>query len=392
MTQSSPIPFFDLTRQYQSLEQDVMESLLPVLRSQHFILGPSVSDFEEKFSRTFKVKHSVGVSSGTDALILSLVASGLRKGGGVLVPSFTFYASASAIRLAGGVPVFVDVDPDSYLLTPDILDAYLRDRTAMNGAGVPVSSHGGIPLVGIVAVHLYGQMIDMEGLAKVAKAYGLWIVEDACQAIGATHRGHSPGIFSNAAAYSFFPTKNLGGFGDGGMITTESAPFAEHLERLRVHGSRKRYEHLEIGYNARLDAIQAKVLSVKIGHLPKWTTRRQELAARYSNAFGPLGGLGLPDPIPGFRHVFHQYTMRVEGEGRRDRLRSDLSAKGIGSEVYYPIPLHRQEAFSDLLELTVPLPVSEKLCREVISLPIFPELSDDEQERVIDAVYASLVK
>jgi dTDP-4-amino-4,6-dideoxygalactose transaminase len=390
VTQIAPIPFFDLTRQYQSLEPEVMAALLPVLKSQHFILGPAVSDFEATFSRKFSVGHSIGVSSGTDALLLSLLASGLQKGEGVLVPSFTFFASASAITLGGGTPVFTDVDRDSYLLTPEILEHFLRERTAPDARGVPVLLPDGVRLSGIVAVHLYGQMLDMEGLSSVAKSFGLWIVEDACQAIGATHRGHSPGIFSNAAAYSFFPTKNLGGFGDGGMVTTESTSFAEHIERLRVHGSRKRYEHLEIGYNARLDAIQAKVLSVKIGHLDRWNKRRQQLAERYTAAFCHLNGVGLPVALPGRRHVFHQFTMRVEGETRRDRLRADLSEKGIGSEVYYPIPLHRQPAFAEILERSGPLSVSDQLSREVISLPIFPELSDSEQERIIEAVHEFL--
>lgn len=392
MTQNAPIPFFDLTRQYRTIESEVMEALEPLFKSQHFILGEAVSSFEAAFSRTFRVTHSVGVSSGTDALVLSLVASGLGKGQGVIVPSFTFFASASAICLAGGTPVFIDVDPDSCLLTPEILEGFLRERTVRDSGGRRMTRDGEVRLSGIVAVHLYGQMVDMEGLSRVAKAHGLWIVEDACQAIGATFRGQSPGVLSNSAAYSFFPTKNLGGFGDGGLITTESVPVADHLRRLRVHGSEKRYEHLEIGYNARLDALQARVLSVKILHLEEWTKRRQALAEHYTRSFHTLNGVVLPVPLPERRHVFHQYTMRVEGEGRRDRLRADLQEKGIGSEVYYPIPLHRQPAFSDFPGQPSSLPVSEKLSREVISLPVFPELTESEQQRIIETVHESLAR
>lgn len=384
----TPVPFFDLTRQYASMEKEIQEAILPLLKSQQFILGPTVADFERQFAEAFGLSRAVGVSSGTDALVLSLVASGLLRGQGVLVPSFTFFASASAVSLAGGRPVFIDIDPSSFLLTPDILDRFLREETRPGPDDRPVTRQGNHPLAGVMAVHLYGQMVDMEGLFRVARSHGLWIVEDACQAVGARHADRPPGLFSNAAAYSFFPTKNLGGAGDGGLVTTEHSEIADHLLRLRVHGSRKRYEHEEMGYNARLDALQAKILSVKLPRLSEWTARRQSLANRYNEAFRDIPGVFVPVPLPDCDHVYHQYTLRIEGEGRRDALRNLLSERAIGSEVYYPIPLHRQEAFAGLLLETPPLPASDTLCRQVISLPVFPELSDLEQERVIDAVRA----
>jgi len=384
------VPFFDLTRQYATMEKEILDAILPLLRNQQFILGPAVSEFEGQFAHAFGLSRAVGVSSGTEALVLSLVASGLRHGQGVLVPSFTFFASASAISLAGGTPVFLDVDPVSFLMTPEILDRFLREETRPGPGERPVTRRGNHLISGVMAVHLYGQMVDMEELYRVARSHGLWIVEDACQSVGARHSDRPPGLFSNAAAYSFFPTKNLGGAGDGGMVTTENPDFADHLLRLRVHGSRKRYEHEEMGYNARLDALQARILSVKLSRLVDWTARRQELAGRYNEAFRDLPGTAIPVPQPECLHVYHQYTLRIEGEGRRDSLRTFLSERGIGSEVYYPIPLHRQEAFAGLTPGTSPLPVSERLCREVISLPVFPELTDNEQERVIDAVRAFL--
>lgn len=386
MTDSRPIPFFDLTRQYQTLEPDILPVLLPLMKSQQFILGPAVNDFERLFSRTFESRYGIGLSSGTDALVLALRASGLSGGDGVLVPSFTFFASGSSVSLAGGRPIFVDVDRDSFLLTPSVLRDFLGERTTPGPDGNPVVKGTGMRVSGLMAVHLYGQMADMGRLARIAAEHNLFIVEDACQAVGARRDGHYPGVHSNAAAYSFFPTKNLGGFGDGGMVTTEKDSIDARIRRLRVHGSEKRYEHLEIGVNARLDALQAAVLSVKLPYLPRWTRRRQEIAARYNDALSGLDGVGLPRPEPGSTHVYHQYTIRVEGTGRRNRLKEFLAARGIGSEIYYPIPLHKQPAFPAESPFQPSLPVSELLSEQVISLPVFPELLPEEQDRVIHAV------
>ena len=389
MTQT-PVPFFDLTRQFASMEAEVLAAVTPLFRSQQFILGEAVSSFEEAFAKSLNLGRAVGVSSGTDALVVALLASGLQPGQGVLVPSFTFFATAGAVVLAGGIPVFVDVDPVSYLMTPEIVEEFFRRETAVDGQGGLRTRRGEISVAGILPVHLYGRMVDMELLSSLARRHGLFVVEDACQSVGATLRGRPPGAFSQAVAYSFFPTKNLGAAGDAGMITASDPAIAEHCLRLRVHGSRRRYEHEEMGMNARLDALQARVLSVKLPRLEGWTRRRQELAGRYNEAFSGLPGVVVPlDPERAEGqggHVYHQYTLRVSGEGRRDRLRAALTDRSIGSEVYYPIPLHRQKAFSDNPTIHGPLAVSEALSREVVSLPVFPELTDPEQERVIEAV------
>ena len=387
---NTPVPFFDLTRQFSSMEGEMLAAVVPLFRSQQFILGEAVSSFEEAFSKTLGVGRSIGVSSGTDALVVALLAAGLRPGQGVLVPSFTFFATAGAVVLAGGVPIFVDVDPASYLMTPRIVEDFLGRETAVSGHGSRRTRRGEIPVAGLLPVHLYGRMVDMEALSGVAQRHGLFVVEDACQSVGATVQGRPPGVFSQAVAYSFFPTKNLGAAGDAGMITANDPAIADHCLRLRVHGSRKRYEHEEMGMNARLDALQARVLSVKLARLDGWTRRRQELARRYNESFSALPEVIIPvDPelSEGRRgHVYHQYTLRVLGEGRRDRLRALLTERSIGSEVYYPIPLHCQKAFSDNPTIHGPLSVSEALSREVVSLPVFPELTDEEQERVIGAV------
>ena len=389
MTQNS-VPFFDLTRQFASMEGEVLAAVTPLFRSQQFILGEAVSSFEEAFAKNLGLGRAVGVSSGTDALVVALLASGLQPGQGVLVPSFTFFATAGAVVLAGGIPVFVDVDPVSYLMTPEIVEEFFRRETAVDGRGALRTRRGEIPVAGILPVHLYGRMVDMELLSSLARRHGLFVVEDACQSVGATFRGRPPGAHSQAVAYSFFPTKNLGAAGDAGMITTTDPAIADHCLRLRVHGSRRRYEHEEMGMNARLDALQARVLSVKLPRLEKWTRRRQELANLYNEAFSGLPGVIVPlDPERAEGqggHVYHQYTLRVSGEGRRDRLRAALTDRSIGSEVYYPIPLHRQKAFSDNPTIHGPLAVSEALSREVVSLPVFPELTDSEQARVIEAV------
>lgn len=387
----SPVPFFDLTRQFASMEEEVLQAVVPLFRAQQFILGEPVASFEEAFSKTLGVGRAVGVSSGTEALVLALLASGLRPGGGVLVPSFTFFASASAVVLAGGVPIFVDVDSESFLMTPEIVEGFLSAETSVDAHGGRRTRRGEIPVSGILPVHLYGRMVDMESLSRLARSHGLFVVEDACQSVGATFHGLPPGAHSQAVAYSFFPTKNLGGAGDAGMVTTTDSAIFEHLLRLRVHGSRRRYEHEEMGTNARIDALQARVLSVKLPRLALWTRRRQEISQAYNRAFEGIPGLlvpGDPDESAGsvFDHVYHQYTLRVAGEGMRDRLRGALTDRAIGSEVYYPIPLHRQKAFSGNPTIHGPLAVSERLSREVVSLPVFPELREEEQERVIGAV------
>ncbi len=384
MSVSGSIPFFDLTRQYQESGESVRSAVSAVLVSQQFILGEGVKRFEAKISEYLGVSESIGVASGTDALLLLLRAAGVSSGDAILVPSFTFYASASAIRLAGGVPVWTETDPSLFLVTPRLLDEALTSMAVQNASGVWRTRVGGHPVKGVLVVHLYGQVADMRSIAEWAKFRDLWVVEDACQAIGGRFDGKSPGEFSVGAAYSFFPTKNLGGAGDGGLVTTKESSVAEHVRSLRVHGSRQRYIHEEIGYNSRLDAIQAAVLEAKLPHLAGWNERRRQIAARYTKSFSNQRTFDTPIVASMAESVFHQYTISFRQEGARDRVRESLSRDRIGSEIYYPVPQHRQEAFRDMPKGD--LPITDRLSESVLSLPVFPELTDSEQDRVIESV------
>ncbi len=379
----SPVPFFDLTRQYAAMKEEIIPVVESVLSTQQFILGESVRRFEDRMAAFWKMPHAVGVASGTDALILSLRAAGLTEGETVLVPSFTFYASVSSIVLAGGLPLFTEVNPESFVMTVSDLARILDERGERRGREW-YDKLTGSPIRGIVVVHLYGQMANMAELASFAKTQGLWIVEDACQAIGALDHGTPPGTHSVAAAYSFFPTKNLGGGGDGGMIATTREDVDRHLRSLRVHGSTRRYYHDELGYNSRLDSLQATILNVKLDHLPAWNRKRENFADEYVRTLKDCPGLLLPQVSPESTHVFHQFTIQLTGPGSRDRLKESLSRKGVGSEIYYPLPQHRQPAFSHLPEQH--LPVTDLLSDQVLSLPVFPELTEGEQDRVITAI------
>jgi dTDP-4-amino-4,6-dideoxygalactose transaminase len=385
----NPVPFFDLTRQYAQIQDEILPVVSSVLSTQQFILGESVRRFEEKMASWWGLPHAVGVASGTDALILSLRAAGLKAGETVLVPSFTFYASASSIFLAGGRPLFTEVNPDTFNVTTKELGEMLALRGERRN-GLWFDKSTGSRISGIVVVHLYGQMADMQSLSSFASSEGLWIVEDACQAIGAEDHGKPPGTYSVAAAYSFFPTKNLGGGGDGGMIATMRGDVDAHLRSLRVHGSLRRYYHDELGYNSRLDAIQAAILGVKLGHLHSWNRRRETIARTYNENLKSTPGLLLPVVASGAKHVYHQYTVRVTGAGNRDKLKDFLASRQIGSEIYYPLPQHRQEAFSCLPGQN--LPVTDMLSSEVLSLPVFPELTDSEQNAVLSAVIDGIRK
>jgi dTDP-4-amino-4,6-dideoxygalactose transaminase len=383
------VPFFDLTRQYHQIQNEVLPVVSSVLSSQQFIMGETVRRFEEQMASWWGLPHAVGVASGTDALILSLRAAGLKSGESVLVPSFTFYASVSSIALAGGLPVFTEVNPETF----NVSVKELREMLDLRGErrnGLWFDRITGSRITGIIVVHLYGQMADMVSISSFAKSEGLWVVEDACQAIGAESQGKSPGFYSVSAAYSFFPTKNLGGGGDGGMIATNNKNIDAHLRSLRVHGSIRRYYHDELGYNSRLDAVQAAILGVKLGYLHSWNRRRGEIAGTYDRELSGLAGLKLPSVASGAKHVYHQYTVRVAGEGNRDRLKEYLAKRGIGSEIYYPLPQHRQEAFSHLPHQE--LPITDLLSAEVLSLPVFPELTDSEQALVLSAVIDGIKK
>ena len=362
------IPLIDLAGQYESIREEIAEALETVISSQRFILGPEVEALEADVASYIGVRHAIGVASGTDALLLPLKALDADPGSAVVVPSFTFFASAGAVWNAGLRPVFCDVDPDTFNATPETLEAAWTDETAA-----------------VVVVHLFGQMADIVPIRELAHSRGAFVLEDAAQAIGARSLSGSAGSMGDAGAFSFFPTKNLGGFGDGGLVTTQDDALSDRIRRLRVHGGVKMYHHQTVGTNSRLDALQAAVLRVKLRHLDDWTAARRRNATRYTELLEDTPGIRLPVVADGNVHVYNQFTIRAE---RRDELREHLSAHGIGTGVYYPVPLHSQECFRELGYKQGDLPVTELLCSEALSLPVFPELRLDGIEYVADSIRA----
>ena len=358
------VPFFDLTAQYASLQPELDEAVLRVARSQHFILGPEVEALEAEMAAYLGVKHAIACASGTDALLLTLRAMELEPGGEVIVPAFTFFATAGAVWNARLRPVFCDVDPGTFDVSAETLEAARTDHT-----------------VGVIPVHLFGQTAPMDQIVSWASARGLFVLEDAAQAFGAP----GAGTLGNAGAFSFFPTKNLGAFGDGGMVVTGDDALAERVRKLRVHGGLKTYRHDLVGTNSRLDALQAAVLRAKLPHVDRWAAARAENACGYQELLAGVDGVRLPRTAPGAGHVWNQFTVRAQ---RRDGLRGWLEGQGIGSAVYYPEPLHVQPCFADLGYRWGDLPVAEGLCAEVLSLPIFPELGEERLVRVAEAVRA----
>jgi len=360
------VPLLDLTSQYESIAAEVDEALSEVVRTQRFILGPEVEALEAELAAFLGVRHAVGCASGTDALLLPLEAIGAAPGSAVIVPSFTFFATAGAVWNAGLKPVFCDVDRDTFNVTAATVEAAWTDRT-----------------VAVVPVHLFGQMAPMAAIRELAAARGAFVLEDAAQAIGASCPDGGAGALGDAGAFSFFPTKNLGGFGDGGMMSTNDDALADRLRKLRVHGGRQMYHHEMVGTNSRLDAIQAAVLRVKLRHLGAWTAARRRNAESYDEQLGDVQGVRVPVVAQGNHHVYNQYTIRAD---RRDALREHLDGMGIGSGIYYPVPLHEQECFRTLGYRQGDFPVTEALCKEVVSLPIFPELGEGRLSRVSDAI------
>jgi dTDP-4-amino-4,6-dideoxygalactose transaminase len=363
------LPMLDLSPQLAELGDELERAVARVLHSGRYILGPEVEAFEREVASRLGVAHAVGVSSGTDALVIALRSLGIGAGDEVIVPSFTFFASAEAVTLAGATPVFADVEPSYYSLDPADVARRIGPRTRA-----------------IVAVHLYGHPADVDALAALARPRGIALVEDAAQAFGASYRGRHVGALGYAAAFSFFPSKNLGAAGDAGMIATDDAELADRARMLRVHGSRQRYVHEAVGYTARLDEIQAAVLRVKLPHLERWNAGRRAVAALYSDAFRGVPGVQTPETASGSEHVFHQYTLRVPA-GRRDAIVAALAEEQIASQIYYPIPVHRTAPYAGA---EVALPETERACAEVLSLPIWPELAPDEVKRVASVLCRAL--
>jgi dTDP-4-amino-4,6-dideoxygalactose transaminase len=362
------VPLLDLVPQYAAIRDDVQAAIARVCASQQFILGPEVESFEREIAQAIGVRHAIGVSSGTDALLASLMALGIGPGDEVVTPTFSFFATAGSVARLGATPVFVDVDPDTLMLTAANVREAITPRTRA-----------------IVPVHLFGLCADMDGIAAVALAAGLPLIEDAAQAIGATYHGRQAGTFGALACFSFFPSKNLGAYGDAGLVTTDDARLAERVRRLRNHGSAERYVHEEVGGNFRLDALQAAILRVKLPHLAQWNEARRANAATYRTLFaaaGLAGRVGLPVEPEGRTHVFHQFVVRVPD---RDRLRAHLAARGVGTDVYYPVPFHRQRPFAPLAAGRA-FPVADAASAEVLALPVYPELTRVQQEHVVSAI------
>jgi len=368
-----PVALLDLRAQYASIRHDIDAALQRVLESQRFILGDEVSSLEQEMSDYLGVSHAVGVASGTDALLLALRAAGVGPGDEVLVPSFTFFATAGAVVNVGARPVFVDIEPSGFGLDPERLEEHASERTRA-----------------LLVVHLFGQCVDVQPLQALAQRHGWALIEDAAQAIGATLEGRKAGSLGVSGCFSFFPTKNLGAFGDGGLVSTSDADLAARLRTLRMHGADAEYRHSVVGYNSRLDALQAAVLRAKLPHLDSWNDARRRNAQRYREAFGATGlcaglqpSVRLPQEHPDRRHVYHQYVIRAQ---RRDELRHFLQQRQITTGIYYPVPLHQQQCFHDGVVPGLELPQAEQACREVLALPIYPELSAAQQKEVVDAV------
>jgi dTDP-4-amino-4,6-dideoxygalactose transaminase len=363
------VPLLDLKAQYSQIRKEVMAALEAVCEEQGFVLGPRVADLEQAVADYVGASHAVGVASGSDALLLSLIAMDIRPGDEVITVPFTFFATVGAISRVGAKPVFVDIRLDTFNMDPNLLEGKITARTKA-----------------IIPVHLFGQCAAIETISKVATRHGLKVIEDACQAIGASRNGVRAGVLADAGCFSFFPSKNLGGFGDGGMVTTNDPRLHDALTMLRVHGSKVRYVHELVGINSRLDALQAAVLRVKLAYLDRWTEGRRRNATRYERLFEEhklLERLVLPVIDIGNHHVFNQYTIRAQ---KRDDLRVFLKERGIGTEIYYPVPMHLQTCYRDLGYHKGAFPMSERAAGEALSLPIYPELTDEQLGYVAQAI------
>jgi len=368
------VPLLDLKAQYSTIKAEVEAALAEVMESQHFILGPKVEQCEKAIAEYSHCSHAVGVSSGSDALLACLMAENIGPGDEVITTPYTFFATVGAVSRLGATPVFVDIDPVTYNLDASQIESKVTSKTRA-----------------IIPVHLYGQMADMDAVMAVAEKHGFVVIEDAAQAIGAESKGRRAGSIGHYGCFSFFPSKNLGAAGDGGMIVTNDAKRAEKLKCLRAHGSKPKYHHKIIGGNFRLDALQAAIVYAKLRHLDEWTAARQQNSKKYDQFFaeaglatdgGGLGNIGLPKVVRE-RHIFNQYVIRIS---RRDQLQAFLQQRGIGTEVYYPIPMHLQECFAYLGHGVGAYAQSERAAKETLALPIYPELSEAQLRYVVESV------
>ena len=367
------VPLLDLNAQNLALENELKAAFERVLRSGMFILGPEAVAFEKEMAQMIGVKHALGVSSGTDAILLALMALDIKAGDEVICPTYTFFATAGCIARAGATPVFVDSRPDSFNVDPDDISRKITGRTKA-----------------IMPVHLFGQCAEMEPILQLAKEKGLRVIEDGAQALGASYNGKQAGSMGDFGTFSFFPSKNLGGFGDSGLLVTNDDALAERATLLRTHGSKPKYYHKFVGGNFRMDPLQCALIRVKLPHYNRYTERRQANAAYYTEKFSAIPGLAskitLPKATANCGHIWNQYTLRVLGAGRRDALKNFLAEKKIGTEIYYPVPMHQQECFAYVGTKKETMPVANQLANEALSIPIFPELKREQLDEVISAI------
>ena len=392
MTSNSSIPFLDLVTPHVELEQELTEVFQKALRSAGFIGGPMVEEFEKAFAEFCDAKYSAAISSGTDALRFALIACGVKTGDVVVTVPNTFIATTEAISQAGALPEFVDIEERTYNMDPTKLREYLEKQCTVDASGKLTSRRSGRPVTAVIPVHLYGQTADMDPIMELAEQYGLVVIEDACQAHGAEYysqkqgRWMKAGSIGRAAAFSFYPGKNLGACGEAGAVTTNDPVLIAKVKMLRDHGQAKKYYHDVEGYNGRLDAIQAGILHVKLGHLAKWNFQRRDHSAEYRRLLKTVScGVHAPYEPSWSKPVYHLYVVRVEN---REGLMDHLKSAGIGTAIHYPIPLHLQKAYALLNYQVGDLPVAEKVASEIVSLPMFPQLTPEQQARVVQEVYS----
>ena len=389
MSNNQNIPFLDLLTPHRELEEELVAVFRAAITSAGFIGGPSVSGFEAEFAAFCDTTYSIAVNSGTDALRFALTAVGVKQGDVALTVSNTFIATTEAISQAGALPEFVDINEKTYTMDVIALRDYLENRCTKNASGQLISKRSGKPVTAIVPVHLFGQVCDMDPIMELAEKHNLIVIEDACQAHGAEYfskkqnRWRKAGSIGHAAAFSFYPGKNLGACGEGGAITTNNEAVARTCRMLRDHGQAQKYYHDIEGYNGRLDSIQCGILSVKLKHLAKWNDQRRAAAARYTEQLNGEEGVMTPYDPAYSKSVYHLYVVRVPN---REQLMKELGAEGIGTGIHYPVPLHEQKAYAHLGYKKGDLPVTEKVVPEIVSLPMFPNLTEEQQKRVVDAV------